>query len=123
MYDDASRNENFQIEGKLEGPTILADEVREAIKHIRHGKATGPDNISIEMIAALENFGIVQLTTILNQIYETRNIPEDLLKSIFVTLPKKAWHNRLQTSQDNQPDEPRYENSLTNDHDEVKKQN
>ena len=89
LYDDASRNENFQIEGKLEGPTILADEVREAIKHIRHGKATGPDNISIEMIAALENFGIVQLTTILNQIYETGNIPEDLLKSIFVTLPKR----------------------------------
>ena len=60
-----------------------------AIKHIRHGKATGPDNISIEMIEALEDFGIIQLTTILNQIYETGNIPEDLMKSMFVTLPKR----------------------------------
>ena len=38
-------------------------------------------------------------------------------------ITKKAWHNRLRTSQDNQPDEPRYENSLMNNHDEVKKQN
>ena len=41
------------------------------------------------MIEAFENFGINTLTEIINEIYDSGNIPEDLSKSIFIALPKK----------------------------------
>ncbi|GFO03823.1 hypothetical protein PoB_003032800 [Plakobranchus ocellatus] len=56
---------------------------------MKHGKATGPDNISVELIEALEDFGIGKVTHLLNEIYDTGQIPTDLSKSIFIALPKK----------------------------------
>ncbi|GFO11990.1 RNA-directed DNA polymerase from mobile element jockey-like [Plakobranchus ocellatus] len=53
---------------------------------MKHGKATGPDNISEELI---EDFGIGKVTDLLNEIYDTGHIPTDLSKSIFIALPKK----------------------------------
>ncbi|GFO33701.1 hypothetical protein PoB_006020600 [Plakobranchus ocellatus] len=52
-------------------------------------KATGPDNISVELIEALEDFGIGKVTHLLNEIYVTGQIPTDLSKFIFIALPKK----------------------------------
>ena len=51
-------------------------------------KVAGPDGI-VEMIEALEDFGINTLTEILNGIFDSGNIPEDLSTSIFIALPKK----------------------------------
>ena len=51
--------------------------------------AAGPDKIVVEMIEALEDFGIQRLTPIGNIIYDTGEIPEALLKSVFIALPKK----------------------------------
>ena len=41
------------------------------------------------MIEALEDFGISTLTEMINEIYDSGTIPEDLSKSIFIALPKK----------------------------------
>ena len=49
----------------------------------------GPDGIVIEMIKALDDFGIDKLTIMANEIYDTVKIPQDLSKSIFLALPKK----------------------------------
>ncbi|GFO40407.1 RNA-directed DNA polymerase from mobile element jockey-like [Plakobranchus ocellatus] len=38
---------------------------------------------------ALEDFGIGKVTHLLNEIYDTGQIPTDLSKSIFIALPKK----------------------------------
>ena len=43
----------------------------------------------IEMIEALEEYGVEKLTEIINKIYDDGKFPEDLSKSIFITLPKK----------------------------------
>ena len=59
------------------------------MKKTKKGKAPGPDNITIELLEALEEFGVDQITKFLNNIYDTGEIPEDLSKSIFITLPKK----------------------------------
>ncbi|GFN95634.1 endonuclease-reverse transcriptase [Plakobranchus ocellatus] len=40
-------------------------------------------------IEALEDFGIGKVTHLLNEIYDTGQIPTDLSKSIFIALPKK----------------------------------
>ncbi|ELT98340.1 hypothetical protein CAPTEDRAFT_224935 [Capitella teleta] len=41
------------------------------------------------MFSALEHLGVQKVTNILNKIYDTGNIPQDLLKSVFIALLKK----------------------------------
>jgi hypothetical protein len=88
LYSD-ERSENRIIKNNFEGPPILKDEVRNAIKQMKTGKAVGPDQISMEAIVALEEFGVDIVTNFLNEIYKTGNIPKEMSQSIFIALPKK----------------------------------
>ena len=72
------------------GPTITKDEVEAAIRQTKGGKAPGEDNITSEMWKALGPFGVEKLTLLFNSIYDTGQFPDDLVKSIFLPLPKKA---------------------------------
>ena len=56
---------------------------------MRKNKAAGPDGVVIEIIEALEEYGVEKLTEVINKIYDDGKFPEDLSKSIFITLPKK----------------------------------
>src|SRR5438552_17728198 len=79
-----------QIRKDIEGPEILKDEVRFAIKQMKRNKACGPDNIYAELLQATEEFSVDKITDIaFNDMYNSGNIPEDLSKSIFIALPKK----------------------------------
>ena len=89
LYGDDTREEDYIHKKTEEGPSILIEEVKKAINLTTEGKATGPDNISIEELIALEDFGIKELTSIINEIYLTITIPTNLLKSIYVALPKR----------------------------------
>ncbi|GFO16201.1 endonuclease-reverse transcriptase [Plakobranchus ocellatus] len=88
LFDD-ERKEIEVMKGNFAGPPILKDEVRTAIWKMKNGKATGPDNIAAEQIKALDEFGINKITVLLDEIYETGEIPKEMLKSIFIALPKK----------------------------------
>ena len=48
------------------------------------GKVTGPDSITVELLEALEDYGIDKIATLLNKIYDT---------SLNVKL--KHWDNRV----------------------------
>ncbi|GFN97376.1 endonuclease-reverse transcriptase [Plakobranchus ocellatus] len=82
------RCEKPKIEKNIEGPTILKEEIEAAIKKMKNGKATGPDIIPVEIIKALDNLGIDLTTKLLNAIYDSGTILEDLCKSDFIVLPK-----------------------------------
>ena len=71
-----------------DGPTIMTEEVRSAIDSMKTGKAVGGDGISAEMLQALGDFAIDQLTTLFRRIYETGNIVKSMCESVFVALPK-----------------------------------
>ena len=71
------------------GPPILREEVEKAIRNTQGGKAPGDDGITIEMIKLLEEFGVEKLTELYNEIYSTGRFPEELLKSVYITLPKQ----------------------------------
>ena len=88
LYDD-ERNERPEIKKKLEGPPITKDEIELALKKMKRGKATGQDEISVEMISALEDLGIHVLTEFANKISDAGRFPDDLSKSIFIAIPKK----------------------------------
>ena len=79
-----------EIHKNMDGPKIMPEEVRAAICSMKRRKACGPDGITAEMLQATENFSAEKLAGILNDIYEGGTIPEDLTKSIFIALPKKA---------------------------------
>ena len=87
LYDD--RGEKPEIAKPMEGPSILQAEVEKAIKTMMKGKSVGPDSIPVESYEALDKWGVKQLTDLLNTIYNTGEIPNDLSTSIFITLPKK----------------------------------
>jgi len=54
------------------------------MKKIITGEAPSPDGVCIEMLNALEDFGIEKLTEIANKIYDSGVIPEYLSRSIFI---------------------------------------
>ena len=87
FYD--TRGPTPTIESTIEGPAILKEEVEHALSKMKQGKATGPDGVPAEAIVGLEDLGITEITKLMNIIYDTGEIPVDMKKSIFITLPKK----------------------------------
>ncbi|XP_063600637.1 uncharacterized protein LOC134776815 [Penaeus indicus] len=88
LYHD-ERGPPPYISNEDEGPLIHEDEVRKALSKMKSGKASGPDEIPSEVITALTEMGIKEVTKLLNSIYDTGNIPDDLKKSVFIALPQK----------------------------------
>ena len=54
---------------------ISREEVKQALRWMNDGKATGPDNIPVEVWKSLEE-GIGCLCWLLNKIYEKEKIPD-----------------------------------------------
>ena len=60
LFDDDRPPKPEIAEG--EGPAILQSEVKNALKEMRNNKAAGLDGIQAEMLKALDDYGIIQLT-------------------------------------------------------------
>ena len=88
LYQD-NRGPPPTIINEDEGLPILEDEVRIALKKMKSGKASGPDEIPSELITALGEIGVEEVTKLLNSIYDTGKIPDDFKKSVYIALPKK----------------------------------
>uniref|UniRef100_A0A0L8G2A1 Carbonic anhydrase n=1 Tax=Octopus bimaculoides TaxID=37653 RepID=A0A0L8G2A1_OCTBM len=69
---------------------ITAAEIKQATDKIKSGKAAGNNNIAFELVNALGSFGVEKLTEIANHVYNSGDVPEEMLESIFITLPKKS---------------------------------
>ena len=77
------------IRKDLDMPDIIEEEVRKALMKMKAGKVVGPDNIAVEMIEALDDFGIAKTAEMANSFYSSGNFPPELTKSAFVAIPKK----------------------------------
>ena len=91
LYDDPERADpplNYSQE-PLSGPKILKSKIRNALASMKNGKALGPDGVSTETLKALETVGIDLLQEVANAVYESGQLPPELNKSTFVTIPKK----------------------------------
>ena len=85
----------------LDGPKILKSEVREALKRIKKNKAAGPDEITIEHLTALEEFGIDRITEIVNEIYGSGEIPSRYDKVHFHCTAQKTRNHWLRVTSNN----------------------
>ena len=72
------------------GQSILKEEVEKAMQSMKRGKATGSDDISTEVLGALDDQNIDVITNLCNIIYNSGVTPNDLKQSIFITLLKKS---------------------------------
>ena len=88
LYEDDRHKGKPRIRKDMQGPKIIKAEIEKAINYMKNNKVTGPNEIAVEQIKGLGEFEIEKLTLILNEIYDSGEIPEYLNKSIFITLPK-----------------------------------
>ncbi|GFR59542.1 hypothetical protein ElyMa_001797200 [Elysia marginata] len=88
LFDDNRKHDHDVMKRNFADPPIMKDGVRAAIRKMKAGKATGPDGVAVEMIEALEEYGVEKLTSLLNEIYDTGEIPADVSRSVFIALPK-----------------------------------
>ena len=86
----ADTRPELPVPANNEGPPIIQAEVEKALRKIQIGKAPGEDGITTEMLKQLKKFGIEKLTELYNEMYSTGHIPEELLISVYITLPKKT---------------------------------
>lgn len=69
---------------------IIAEEVRNAIKFMKGGKAAGPDRITMELYKNLPELGILELKDIFNNILKEEKIPKSFKSAILLPIYKKG---------------------------------
>ena len=71
-------------------PDILECEVKWALGSITTNKASGSGGISVELFQVLNNDAVEVLHSICQQIWKTRQWPQDWKRSAFIPIPKKG---------------------------------
>lgn len=58
-------------------PDISLEEVKNAISKMKCGKAPGSDEISLEIILALGNEGVIWVHKVLQAVWKEKRVPDD----------------------------------------------
>ena len=87
LYEDhREQMPKFEV---TSGTSIMKDEIQKALKSMKDGKATGPDESPAEALNALDGQHIEIITSLCNIIYNSGMIPTEMKHSVFITLSKK----------------------------------
>ena len=71
-------------------PDILECEVKWALESITTNKASGGDGIPVELFQTLKDDAVKVLHSICQQIWKTKQWPQDWKRSVFIPIPKKG---------------------------------
>ena len=71
-------------------PDILECEVKWALESITMSKASGGDEIPVELFQILKDDAVEVLHSICQQIWKTQQWPQDWKRSVFIPIPKKG---------------------------------
>ena len=88
LFED-NRESTIKISKEKENLPFTKDEKEKAIKTMPKNKATGPDEVAIEQIQAMDDLGVEWIATITNKIYDKGHFPPDMRRSTFIALPKR----------------------------------
>lgn len=72
---------------------IGVSEVKEALKHMKAGKACGPDGIPIKVWKSLGESGVVWLKKLFNAILKESKMPNAWRKSVLIPIYKNKGDN------------------------------
>ena len=75
-------------------PDILECEVKWALESITTNKASGGDEIPVELFQILKDDAVKVLHSIGQQIWKTHQRPQDWERSVFIPIPKKGDANK-----------------------------
>ena len=78
-------------------PDILECEVKWALESITTNKASGGDEIPVELFQILKDDAVKVLHSICQQIWKTQQWPQDWKRSVFILNPKKDKPKNAQT--------------------------
>ena len=87
LYDEA-RGGIPLVSNDTKLPPITRTEIEYALKGLPMRKAPGSDDITTEMLVAAGGRGVTEITNFANMIYSEGRFPEQMYKSIFITIPK-----------------------------------
>ena len=79
-------------------PDILECEVKWALGNIAMNKASGGDEIPVELFQILKDDDVKVLHSICQQVWKTHQWPQDWKRSVFIPIPKKAMSKNAQTT-------------------------
>ena len=82
--------EEGEVDEECRGASILMSEIQKAIREMKTRKATGVDELPIELFKCLSEEGLAEIVHLCNKIYETGKWPDDFLKTIMIPIPKKT---------------------------------
>ena len=71
-------------------PDIMECEVKWALESITMNKASGGDGIPVELYQMLKDDAVKVLHSISQQIWKTQQWPQDWIRSVFSSIPKKS---------------------------------
>ena len=71
-------------------PDILECEVKWALGSITTNKPSGGDGIPVELFQTLKDDAVKVLYSISQQIWKTKQCPQDWKRSVFISIPKKG---------------------------------
>ena len=71
-------------------PDILECEVKWALESITTNKASGGDEIPVELFQNLKDDAVKVLHSICQQIWKTQQRPQDWKRAVFIPIPKKG---------------------------------
>ena len=71
-------------------PDIPESEVKWALGNITMNKASGADEIPVELFQILKDDAVKVLHSIYQQIWKTQQWPQDWKRSVFIPIPKKG---------------------------------
>ena len=87
LYEDEITN---TLNHRKEKATILYKEIRDIIEKIPKNKATGCDQIPIELIQCLGEDEKQVIADLVQNIYNDEELPPDFVNNIFIPLPKSS---------------------------------
>ena len=79
-------------------PDILECEVKWALRSINMNKASGGDEIPVELFQTLKNDAVIVLHLVRQQTWKTQQWPQDWKRSVFIPIPKKGNAKNAQTT-------------------------
>ena len=79
-------------------PDILECEVKRALESMTTNKASGGDEIPVELFEILKDDAVKVLHSICQQIWKTQQWPQDWKRTVFIPIQRKVMPKNAQTT-------------------------